>query len=654
MMFTAQIKFQKMKKNILAIVVLSVVLMACKKDFLDRKPIDKLTEATAFVTYDNFKTYAWGLYDYMAGYGGSGSALPPYFTSQELNSDNYQTSAGSNSPYIAGNKAVPTSAGSATSSMQISQWNFAYVRRVNVMIDHIDESSMTQTEKDHWRSVGYFFRALRYYDLVAAYGDVPWVEHAININDSTVLYAPRTSRDTVAMNMLNNLVWAESHIKPTGDGSNTINVHVIRALISRFGLFEGTWRKYHGLANANTYLQACVDYSKKLATDFPTILPSYDDVYNSEDLVGKPGIILCKQYVSGMLINGSSATTHHTARFITTGNSGSIACATNDMVESYLCADGSPISTSTTYHGDSIYSAFRNRDRRLYFTVCPPYRVTMASNPVYGWAQPWQTFDTAKTPSSNFNEFIRLMNTLAPGTASKAKTLPMLSWAPAPGNFIPQMPHFAGYIKSLNNVIYDNGSNGVSGQASNVLGYKDWKLYNRVALDPSNGSSNDCPIFRIEEVLLNYAEAAFELGIFNQGIADQTINKLRPRANVPNMVVANITAGFDTRRDADVAPVLWEIRRERRVELMGDGFRFNDIKRWSKGQYMNKVVLGARVKVSDYPSGVTFDASTGTTYKNVKSLFTAAPAWNDKYYLEPVPTQEIVINPKLAQSAGWQ
>jgi len=80
MMFTAQIKFQKMKKNILAIVVLSVVLMACKKDFLDRKPIDKLTEATAFVTYDNFKTYAWGLYDYMAGYGGSGSALPPYFT----------------------------------------------------------------------------------------------------------------------------------------------------------------------------------------------------------------------------------------------------------------------------------------------------------------------------------------------------------------------------------------------------------------------------------------------------------------------------------------------------------------------------------------------------------------------------------------------
>lgn len=642
-----------MKKYILAIPVLLLLLAGCKKGFLDRKPIDKLTDATAFVTNGNFQTYAWGLYDYMAGYGGTGSALPPYFTSQEFNSDNYQVSAGANSSYIAGNKAVPVSAGGATSSMQIATWNFTYLRRVNVMLDHIDGSEMTQVDKDHWRSVGYFFRALRYYDMIAAFGDVPWLENSLNIDDSTVLYAPRTPRDIVAKNILDNLVWAESHIKTAGDGPNTINVHVVRALISRFGLFEGTWRKYHSLPDANTYLQACVDYSKKLAVDFPSILPSYDDVYNSEDLVGKPGIILCKQYVSGLLINGSTATTHHTARFITTGNSANIACPTNDMVESYLCSDGNPISTSASYKGDSIYSAFRNRDRRLYFTVCPPYRVTMTSNPVYGWAQPWQTFDTAKTPTLNFNEFIRLMNTLAPATSSKAKTLPLLSWAPAPGNNIPQIPHFAGYIKSLNNLIYDNGSNGVSGQAGNILGYKDWKLYNRITLDASNGSSNDCPIFRIEEVLLNYAEAAFELGQFSQTIADQTINKLRPRANVPNMVVGLITPAFDTKRDADIAPILWEIRRERRVELMGDGFRFNDIKRWSKGQYMNKIVLGARVRVADYPTGVTFESTSGTTYKNVKSLFTAVPAWNDKFYLEPIPTQEIVINPKLVQTTGW-
>ncbi len=166
-----------------------------------------------------------------------------------------------------------------------------------------------------------FSRSLRYYDLIAAFGDVAWVEHALNINDTTELYAERTPRNTVAKNVLDNLLWAETHIKTDGDGVNTINVHVVRALISRFGLFEGTWRKYHGLTDANIYLQASVDASQKLIASFPTVMSSYDDVYNSESLKGKPGIILFKEYISGMMINGNTATTHHTARFITTGHS---------------------------------------------------------------------------------------------------------------------------------------------------------------------------------------------------------------------------------------------------------------------------------------------------------------------------------------------
>jgi hypothetical protein len=643
-----------MKRKLLYLPIIALLSVACQKDFLERTPTTSITDANAFVNYQNFQIYAWGLYDYMGGYGsGTGAALPPYFSSQEMNSDNYQVSSGANSVYMLGTKVAPVAAGAATSSMQVATWNFAYVRNVNIMLDHIDQSSMVQADKDHWRSVGYFFRALRYYDLIAAFGDVPWLEHAANINDSTVLYAPRTSRDSVASNILNNLVWAEAHIKPGGDGVNTINVHCVRALISRFGLFEGTWRKYHGLNNAQTYLNACVTYSQKLMASFPSIMSSYDDVYNSESLLGANGIILCKQYVSGTLINGNTATTHQTARYITTGNSGSIACPTDDMVSSYLCTDGNPITTSALYHGDSVYSAFMNRDRRLYFTVCPPYRVTMTAGSVTGWSQPWQTFDTTKTPTPSYNYFIRLMSTLAAGTTSKAKTLPLLSWAPAPGNYIPQIPHFSWDAISLNNAIYDLSSHGVSGQAGNWLGYKDWKLYNKLPLDASNGSSNDAPIFRIEEVLLNYAEAMFELQQFTQAVADQTINILRPRAGVPNMIVANITSGFDPSSDPDVDPVLWEIRRERRVELMGDGFRFNDIKRWAKGKYMNKIVMGARVRIGDYPGqGAKFITVGGATYENVKSQY-AAPAWDDHYYLEPVPTQEMVTNPNLKQNPGY-
>lgn len=637
-------------------IILVVGVTSCQKDFLNRQPIDQLTETTAFVSYDNFKSYSWGLYDYFASYGGSGSALPTYFNSQEANSDNYQISiSGSQSAYATGTKTIPSALGAATTSMQVAQWNFSFIRRVNVMLDHIDGSSMSQAEKDHWRSVGYFFRALRYYDMIAAFGDVSWIDHALNINDTTELYAERTPRDVVAKHVLDDLLWAETHIKADGDGVNTVNVHVVRALISRFGLFEGTWRKYHGLGDANRYLQACVDASQKLIASFPAVMSSYDDVYNSESLKGKPGIILFKEYVSGMMINGSTATTHHTARFITTGHSASIADPTNDMVESYLCTDGKSISGSPGYKGDSIYSAFRNRDRRLYYTVCPPYRVLILPNPgtTNTYTQPWSYYDTTLTPQ--FNEFIRLMNNLATQTGRRDKTLPIDSWAPkvnGVGNYIPNIPHLKGFAQSLNNRMVNSGTNGASGQAANVLGYKDWKLYNRFTLDVSNGGSNDCPIFRIEEVMLNLAEATFELGQFTQAIADQTINKLRPRANVANMIVADINASFDAKRDADVDPVLWEIRRERRVELMGDGFRFNDIKRWKKGVYMNKYHLGARLRVADYPSGVTFDASTGTTYRNIK-FFNAPSGWNDKFYLEPIPTSERVINPKLAQSPGW-
>ena len=87
----------------------------------------------------------------------------------------------------------------------------------------------------------------------------------------------------------------------------------------------------------------------------------------------------------------------------------------------------------------------------------------------------------------------------------------------------------------------------------------------------------------------------FELGRFDQSVADATVNKLRARAGVAAMEVNNIGADFDKFRDSDVAPVLWEIRRERCSELMGSGFRFDDIKRWKKGNYLNEQPVGVKI-----------------------------------------------------------
>ncbi len=638
-----------MKKYIFILTILAAIVVGCNKDFLNKVPLNQLTTQTAFVTYTNFQTYAWSFYDYLAGYGNGGATQPPAFTSQEAsNSDNI--SNGTQSGYANQSKLATTAAGNPTTSLMISTWDFTYVRKVDIMLDNIDQSTMNQADKDHWRSVGYFFRALRYYDLIAAFGDVPWIEHSISDTSAGVLYGNRTARDTVAANILNNLIWAESHIKVAGDGTNTINQNCVQFLIVRFGLFEGTWRKYHGLSDATTYLTAASTYAQKLLPKFTTVLSSYDDVYNSTDLTNKAGIILFKQYNYTVLNN--PMLTRYTAS-TSWGND-----VPKGAVESFLCTDGKPISTSANYLGDdSMYASFKNRDRRLYFIVTPPYSVKFISPSVTaqsGNSDNLWTYD----PIPSHAAFVHMMNDSIPGNINKR--LPFLSQTAdmKSGVVIVNTPHFSSYNAALSN--FPANSISVT-QAVSKLGYFYWKYYNRIPMDnaASYGGIQNCPLFRIEEAMLNYAEAAFELGIFTQSIADATINKLRPRANLPNMVVANITAAFDLKRDPSVDPVLWEIRRERRVELFGDGYRFNDIKRWMKGSYLNDYALGVKIDKANYPNYSNFNISNaniiidgGSTKGYVKNL-PVPVGWLDKYYLEPVPLQEIAINPALKQNPGW-
>jgi hypothetical protein len=622
-----------MKRYLYSLLILPLIMGGCNKSMLQQTPVTSLTAATSLVTYTNFQTYAWNLYDYMDGYDQGYNYYPPAFMSQECNSDNMaETLAGNQSAYINGTKIVPASAPppntdlnpsdntNNTYSLGISKWDFSYIRAVDIMLDAISTSQLSASDANHWKSVGYFFRALRYYDLIASFGAVPWIEHSLNNDSTTELYAPRTSRDTVAMNILSNLEWADANIgSSSNDGANSINQACVDALISRFGLFEGTYRKYHNLASANTYLQACVTYSQKVMAQYPTCMSNYDMVYNSQSLAGEPGIILYKMYAPNL-------TDHEFGPRVMGSTSWNIDL-TKDAVQSYLCTDGRPISTSSVYDGDSsMFDEFRNRDKRLYFTVIPPYKVVVG-NPVYTW-----------TPTSNpaDAEYINMMDTLS--TPSN-KPLPMQQWSASmtTGTMISEVPHF---------YLYNAGQP----QAISQLGYFYWKQYNHYALDGSGYSYTCCPLFRVEEVWLNYAEASQELGQFTQAIADQTINMLRPRAGLPPMTVANITGTFDATRDADVDPVLWEIRRERRVELMGDGFRFNDIKRWAKGAYLNKPQIGVYVNNADYGNKLSI---WGGGASGDVVFFPSPLGWNDKYYLEPIPTQELLLNPMLVQNPGW-
>ena len=179
-------------------------------------------------------------------------------------------------------------------------------------------------------------------------------------------------------------------------------------------------------------------------------------------------------------------------------------------------------------------------------------------------------------------------------------------------------------------------------------------------LAPNNPT--DAPIFWLAEVLLNYAEASAELGVLTQGDLDATVNLLRARAGVAPLLLAAVPN--DPLRDADVSPLLWEIRRERRSELIMDGFREWDIRRWGKLEYLNPAVkpdifLGARIASASaapdaLPDGLSI-SSDG--YILPYGVGVGRPVEVPKNYLDAIPTGQLTLyqlkGVDFPQNPGW-
>ncbi|MBS1661860.1 MAG: RagB/SusD family nutrient uptake outer membrane protein [Bacteroidetes bacterium] len=179
---------------------------------------------------------------------------------------------------------------------------------------------------------------------------------------------------------------------------------------------------------------------------------------------------------------------------------------------------------------------------------------------------------------------------------------------------------------------------------------------NSLAAWNANASTYDFFIFRYAETLLIEAEAKAELGQCDQAVLDKTINLLRDRVGMPHMVIASLVK--DPNSIFPALPVLLdEIRRERRVELASEGFRFDDLHRWHAGQLINnpETILGIKL-LPQYRARYTYDISgisvDANSYVRVYPGITAR-SWNDKMYLYPIPTQEITLNPAIKQNPGW-
>jgi hypothetical protein len=117
----------------------------------------------------------------------------------------------------------------------------------------------------------------------------------------------------------------------------------------------------------------------------------------------------------------------------------------------------------------------------------------------------------------------------------------------------------------------------------------------------STNNKTDYPVLRYAEVLLNWIEAKAELETMGETLVTQndidiSINKIRNRPLAPKAITKGVkkTAPLqvtdlpnDPNRDGRVSPLLWEIRRERRMEFAFEHSRYEDLRRWHKLDYMD-------------------------------------------------------------------
>lgn len=229
-----------------------------------------------------------------------------------------------------------------------------------------------------------------------------------------------------------------------------------------------------------------------------------------------------------------------------------------------------------------------------------------------------------------------------------------------------------------------NGMAGVSNYSTS--GYSTLKFFNEDIKDANEGNSSlnptDAPVIRFGEVLMNYAEAAAELGNLTQEDLDKSINKLRARAGfavklpalqiIGGQPAIGVNIYDDPKRDPSVPSMIWEIRRERRTELAMEGFRNNDLRRWRKYAYVNTqanstINRGAWIKKSDFP-GVSVTIEDLVNNPPVEGYIVPATAaasqrlfvdgTDDKVYLSPLPIDQIKLykdrGVTLAQNPGWK
>lgn len=355
----------KINKLLLAGVVVAggATLTGCN-DFLDenRDPLSQQTVNAAFwnnpVNVENQTNY---FYEVFSGYGNATAYGEFYFNT--MSDDQSGTVGGNFRDWVY--TSVPVSD---------SNWNtpYIYIRRANMILQNVEGSTMTATERNNFLGLAHLFRAYNYYLLVRAYGDVPLVTKPLDVTDEAELFGPRTSRNTVMDLVLEDLDFAVSNIT-TQKSSTKFSKDLALAMKAEICLFEGTYARYNAQdeTRAKKFLEETVKACEALMPNY-SICDDYRSIYTTLNggLANNPEIILTKSYIQGVFM-------HSTIDY--TSGSTPIAGITKDAFDNYLFKDGKPLALTTRNTDDaavlledgtlSIADILAERDGRLAATT---------------------------------------------------------------------------------------------------------------------------------------------------------------------------------------------------------------------------------------------------------------------------------------------
>lgn len=469
---------------------------------------------------------------------------------------------------------------------------FTEARRANYVIQNVPSSSLKEASKTKYVAIARLARAWDYYMLVRMYGDVEWIDYVITDPEDEKIWGERDNRDVVMDKVLEDLDYAIENLGASSD-KTLWSKNMALAMKSDICLYEGTFRKYCTTAE-NGIAPDAARSKKYLEESVKASQALMDGTYTLSakygDIYNALGLNGNKEII--FFRNYEKDVVMHGLVDYTCGSTEQRGI-TRDAFDAFLFKDGKPLANTGLDKSDlAVKNADGNYSIKKALDNRDPRLSVLVDSIVCFKGHGW------KRP--------------APAAAG--------------------------------------GANMTSSTGYTIFKFDNQTLESYYRTNTNTGYT-DAPLYWYSVILLNYAEAKAELGTITQDELDKSVNLIQKRAFGNDNAKITLNPAADPANNHGVSNLIWEIRRARRCELMLDNwYRYWDLIRWHQ---LDKIDTEAHPAVNQgaHVGNVT-DGPTITSDGYIQAT-NAVRKFNKKYYLYPIPTQQITLNPAIKQNFGW-